>query len=437
MGSSVPDHAQRIAMLSLHTSPLAALGGKKTGGMNVYVREVAAELGAAGVTVDVFTREASPEMRGQVVRVHDHVHLIHLPAGPLETLSPTAIYRYLPEFHEAFDAFIHQHHLCYDIIYSHYWLSGWVALAIKRQYGVPVVQMFHTLGRMKDRIDHQSQPLDSPIISLQEPNIRVAVETEIMEQADCIIAATQAERMQLMWLYRANRSRIEIVPPGVALDHFRPMDRQVAKAQIGLAPHQRMFLFVGRIEPLKAVDTICEALALLKTDNPAMLNDLYIYIVGGDPDDTTPDNHEMIRLRELCRQLGLEDVVLFVGAKEQAVLPAYYNAAEALIMPSDYESFGMVALEAMACGTPVIASQVGGLAFLVQDNETGFHVPVREPHMLAERMHTLLFNPEKRQEMGQKARQVAESYSWQEIVRQLLQVFRNVRQNGGGDQKRS
>lgn len=413
----------RIAILTIHTSPLAPLGGKKTGGMNVYVREIAATLGAAGILVDVFTREYSPETQGKIIIFAPNARLIHLPAGPLENLSPTAVYRYLPQFRDALFDFIDQNELDYSIIYSHYWLSGWVALLLRQRYEIPVVQMFHTLGRMKDRIDHQNQLLDTPSILLHETNIRVAVEAEIMEQADCLIAATHAERMQLLWLYRAERSKIEIVPPGVDLAHFRPIDRLAAKQAIGLSPNQRMLLFVGRIEPLKAVDTICEALALLKNEDATILTNLYIYIVGGDPDDTTADNSEMLRLRELCRQLGLEEIVIFVGAKDQADLPNYYNAAEALIMPSDYESFGMVALEAMACGTPVIASQVGGLAFLVKDGETGFHVPVREPDILAQRIRTLLCHPETHQQMSRNARQLAELYTWDNISQELVRIF--------------
>jgi D-inositol-3-phosphate glycosyltransferase len=352
-----------------------------------------------------------------------NARLIFLPAGPPETLDPSAIYRHIPEFRDALLNFADINQYQYDVIFSHYWLSGWVALELKEIWNVPVVQMFHTLGRMKDRIAEMDRVMDTPTIGLHERNIRVSVETDLMNRADRLIAATPAESRQMLWLYRANRRKIDIVPPGVDLEHFRPLDMILAKEKIGLSPDQRMLVFVGRIEPLKAVDTICEALALLKNDDPRMLKNICIQIVGGDPDDRTVSNMEMNRLRALCDQLGLNDVVLFICAKDQSVLPYYYNAAEALIMPSDYESFGMVALEAMACGTPVISSQVGGLAFLVKDYVTGFHVPIREPQALAERIHMLLGNTENRQRMGQMARKAAEAYSWDHIVQQLLQVF--------------
>lgn len=422
----IPPNLKRIALLSLHTSPLATLGGKKTGGMNVYVREIARVMGQYEIAVDVFTREMSPETCGRIEVIGKNSRLIYLPAGPPETLDPSAIYRHIPEFRDALLDFTEKNDHQYDVIFSHYWLSGWVALELKALWNIPVVQMFHTLGRMKDRIAEMDRVMDTPTIGLHERNIRVSVETDIMNRADRLIAATPAESRQMLWLYRANRRKIDIVPPGVDLTHFRPLDMALAKEKIGLSSDQRMLVFVGRIEPLKAVDTICEALALLKDDDPAKLKNICIQIVGGDPQDRTTSNKEMNRLRILCDRLGLNDVVLFIGAKEQDILPYYYNAAEALMMPSDYESFGMVALEAMACGTPVIASQVGGLAFLVKDDVTGFHVPIREPHALAERIHVLLGNAEMRQQMGQNARKVAESYSWERIAQQLLDVFGEI-----------
>lgn len=422
----IPPNLKRIALLSLHTSPLATLGGKKTGGMNVYVREIAHVMGEYGLAVDVFTRESSPETRGQIQSMGGNARLIYLPAGPPEMLDPSAIYRHIPEFRDALVEFADVNNCHYDVIFSHYWLSGWVALELKAIWNVPVVQMFHTLGRMKDRIADMDRVMDTPTIGLHERNIRVSVETEIMNKADRLIAATPAESRQMLWLYRANRRNISIVPPGVDLNHFHPLDMMLAKEKIGLSPDQRMLVFVGRIEPLKAVDTICEALTLLKDEDSTLLDNLCIQIVGGDPQDRTASNQEMNRLRMLCDRLGLNDVVLFIGAKDQDILPYYYSASEALIMPSDYESFGMVALEAMACGTPVIASQVGGLAFLVKDDETGFHVPIREPQALANRIKILLGNTENRRRMGKLARKSAEAYSWEQIAQQLFPIFANL-----------
>ncbi|MBI5930985.1 MAG: glycosyltransferase [Chloroflexi bacterium] len=412
---------RRVAMLSLHTSPMASLGGKKTGGMNVYVREIACAMGRRGIKVDVFTRENAPETIGAIVPMGENARLIYLPAGPAEVLDPDTVYPYLSDFREALLEFARSNGLHYDLIYSHYWLSGVVAHELKHDWHVPFVQMFHTLGHMKTRIDGPRQPsVRSTQLSLQA-NRRAMMETEIINRADRLIAATPAERMQMLWLYRADRRRIETVSPGVDLMRFHPMDKALARQKVGLHADEKMLLFVGRIEPLKGVDTICEALAHLKAGSPDTLQGVRMVIIGGDPLDMA--HQEMQRIRAKCRDLGLEETMVFIGAKDQDTLPYYYNAAQALIMPSDYESFGMVALEAMACGTPVIASQVGGLAFLVRDGQTGYLVPVREPAVLAEAIHKIVRNPEHSAKMGEVAAQVAEQYSWGRIVDQLLAVF--------------
>jgi D-inositol-3-phosphate glycosyltransferase len=405
----------RIAMLSVHTCPLAVLGGKKTGGMNVYVRELSREFGRRGIKVDVFTRSQNPciphinEMLGENARV------IHIPTGPETPLDPDQVYPHLPEFVTNVLAFAAQAGIRYDLIYSHYWLSGVAAHELRARWGAPVAQMFHTLGLMKERI--AGEPADYPT------TLRAFGEADIMSWADRLIAATPAERAQMLWLYRANRRAIEIVPPGVDLARFHPLPPEAARQALGLPPDRRMLLFVGRIEPLKAVDTIFAAMALIKEAAPHLLDNLCLTIIGGDPDDPAGENAEMERLKGLRVELGLDNLIVFLGAKDQDSLNLYYAASEALIMPSDYESFGMVALEAMASGAPVIASEVGGLAFLVQDGFNGYHVPVREPAALADKIRLLLEQPDKRQQLGQNAIHYAQDYAWPRIADRLLNIF--------------
>ncbi|MFP4321302.1 MAG: glycosyltransferase [Anaerolineales bacterium] len=401
----------RIALLSVHTSPAAALGGKKTGGMNVYVGEIAREFGRRGIRVDIFTRVAEPAQQGQIWEFAPHVRLVHLPAGPPQALDPDELYLHLNEFRDAMLAFARREAIAYDFIYSHYWLSGWVAVQLRRRWGIPVAQMFHTLGRMKNRI------ADRPT---REDDIRVRGESEVLDHADRIIAATPAERSQLLLLYRADRRKIDIVPPGVDLTRFHPDDRAASRAFIDWSPQKRHFLFVGRIERLKGLDNIFEAVAEIRQSRPDLAAQMCISIIGGDPHD---GNEEMQRLQTLRDMLGITPQIALIGAKGQDVLPHYYRAAEALIMPSDYESFGMVALEAMACGTPVIASEVGGLAFLVEDGKTGYHIPVREPSILAQRIIQLLESPETGDELGRAAALTARDYSWPRIADQLLSTF--------------
>jgi len=397
-----------LAMLCVHTSPAAALGGSKTGGMNVYVREIAREMGRRGIRVDIFTRVSDPSEQNKVQALFPNVRLVYLPCGAPAPMNPDTVYLHLNEFRDALLDFAKDER--YDAIYSHYWLSGWVGLQLRVRWRVPMAQMFHTLGRMKNRI----------ALTPSMDDARVRGESEIIRHAERIIAATPAERAQLLLLYRANRRKIDIVPPGVDLRHFTPGNRAEALANVGWNPARKHLLFVGRIEPLKGIDLIFEALAHIRQHQPALLQNLCLNIVGGDP---ASQDEEMRRLLVLREMLELGQHIDFIGARGQDTLPDYYRAAEALVMPSDYESFGMVALEAMACGTPVIASEVGGLAFLIEDGKTGFHIPTREPAALAERITALASAPALRDSMGRAAHDAAQGYSWSKIADQLLAVF--------------
>ena len=407
---------RRIALISVHTSPLAPMGGAKTGGMNVYIRELSRELGEQGLLVDIFTRrshELDPEID---TSIGDNVRVLYLTAGPLLPLTPEEHYQHLSEFTAALIAFTTLRNLRYDIAYSHYWLSGWVAAKLKEAWGTRFVHMYHTLGHMKQRI---------AVNARYQPNIRILTEMQILQSADRVIAATPAEQAQLRWLYRATRRQIMVIPPGVNAGRFQEsMSARDARESLGLPPEGHMLLFVGRIEPLKAVDTILEALHVLRDREPDMLQRLHFMIVGGDPNRS--DDREMNRLQSMSVELGIDRLVSFVGAKEQSELPRYYAAATAVIMPSDYESFGMVALEAMSSGTPVIASQVGGLQFLVRDQETGFHIPAREPISLADCIIQLLSDPGKAASMGVTASRIAKTYDWSEIARRLRRAFDEV-----------
>lgn len=405
----------RIAMLSVHTSPLASLGGKKTGGMNVYVREIAREFAARGVGVDIFTRRTDNDQPYVDESLGAAVRVIHVKAGPVAPLNPDEIYPYLSQFAASVIAYATKNNVVYPVIYSHYWLSGWVANKLREVWGVPFVQMFHTLGEMKKRIGAGEANL---------PDVRIATETQIVQWADRLIAATQAEQAQLLWLYRADRRKIDIIPPGVDPDRFSPLSQADARRALGFDANKSLFLFVGRIEPLKAVDTIVQAIDLIQRGCAAMLPSLQVAIIGGNPDDNA--DQELAHLKSLVERYGLSDTIRFLGAKSHQQLPAYYAAATAVIVPSDYESFGMVALEAMAMGTPVIASEVGGLAFLVKDGETGFHIPVRDPRSLAKHMITLSAKPAIRDMLGNNAVAVAQQYLWSRIADRLLETFAAV-----------
>ncbi len=402
-----------IAMLSYHTCPLATLGGKDTGGMNVYVRDLTRELGRMGIHVDVFTRSQDEHVPHVLHDLGYGNRVVHVPAGPEVPLPKRELAGYVPQFAEGVMAFAAEKGIRYDLIHSHYWMSGLAAETLSQAWGTPVVHMFHTLGEMKNRIARSEAEREGPY--------RIEGEKRVLAFADRIIAATLAEQTQLQYLYKANRRKIVIIPPGVDLSRFYPIPTDEARQFIGLETSDQIVLFVGRIEPLKGVDTLIEAMACQRGRS---LGRVTLVIIGGDPDANPQEmSAEMARLQQLCDDLCMDHMVLFLGKRAQDTLPYYYSAADVLVMPSHYESFGMVALEAMACGTPVIASQVGGLAYLIKDGETGYHVPDQDPDALCEKLTLLLGNPRLRQEMGARAAQYARNYAWENIARQIVEVY--------------
>lgn len=406
----------RIALLSYHTCPLATLGGKDTGGMNVYVRDLTRQLGRMGVQVDVFTRSQDEHVPHVLHDLGYGNRVVHVPAGPEVPLPKQELEGYLPDFVQGVRSFAQGKGLRYDLIHSHYWLSGLAALELREVWGVPVVHMFHTLGLMKQRV--------ARLPGEAEGDYRLNGEREVLRRADRIVAATPAEYAQIQWLYGADMQNVVVIPPGVDLSRFYPIPADEAKEFIGVQPCDRMILFVGRIEPLKGIDTLIQAIALMRQTSqmPVCLT-----VIGGDP-DAGPESGsaEMARLQAMCRQFGVADLVTFLGKRSQDTLPYYYSAAEVVVVPSHYESFGMVALEAMACGTPVVASQVGGLAFLVQDGITGFTVPVDDPQALCEDLAALIEDPELRREMGRKAAEFAREYGWEKIAARIVELYEEV-----------
>jgi D-inositol-3-phosphate glycosyltransferase len=404
----------RIAMLSVHTCPLAMLGGKETGGMNVYVRDLSRELARRGHYVDVYTRSQDPS----IPRVDNGLgrggRVIHLPAGPEHPYDKHLVYDHLPEFVDGVLAQAEGDGFHYDVLHSHYWLSGVVARELRQRWGTPIVHMFHTLGRMKNAVAQRPEE--------RETARRIGVETEIVRFADVLIAATPAEQEQLVRLYTADPARVRVISPGVDTECFHPIPPAHAKERIGLCPGSRIILFVGRIEPLKGIDNLLRAITHVVDVRPELRQGLCVPIIGGDPDPIREDD-EMVRLRELREGLGIGDIVTFLGAKDQDMLQYYYSVAEMVVMPSDYESFGMVALEAMACGTPVIASDVGGLAFLVRDGRTGYRVPARDPQALATKITRLLSDEGLRRRIGQRAACWAESYAWPRIADRIEALY--------------
>jgi D-inositol-3-phosphate glycosyltransferase len=406
-------------MLSVHSSPLAGLGGKEAGGMNVYVSELSRELGRRGFGVDIFTRSQDPSAP-QVVALDRGVRVVNLHTGPSAPYDKNWVLTYLPEFVNRVRCFADGQDLTYDLIHSHYWLSGEAALALRRSWGAPVVHMFHTLGAMKNHVARGAEE--------QETAQRVAIERRLLDQADAIVAATALDRDQMVQHYGADADRVRVVPCGVDLTRFQPHDLAAARMALDLPPPpHRLLLLVGRIEPLKGIDTLIRALGLLGQRRPEWRGELSALIVGGAGEDARARwNGEQQRLHALRAELGVADAVHFLGARPQEQLPLLYAAADIVTMPSHYESFGLATLEGLACGRPVVATAAGGPALIVEDGVSGLLAAPGDHVALAGPLERLLDDDVLRAQMGNRARLRAERFGWPAVTCDIQQVYRET-----------
>jgi D-inositol-3-phosphate glycosyltransferase len=408
-----------IAILSYHTCPLATLGGKDTGGMNVYVRDLTKYLGNLGIHADVFTRSQDEHVPHVLHELGCGNRVVHIPSGPENPRPKQELQNYLPEFVNGIINFSKTKQISYDLIHSHYWLSGLAALQLKENWNIPVIQMFHTLALLKNKIAKSNEEIEGPY--------RIIAEKEVINQVDRIVASTIDEKENLIDLYSAQEEKISIIPPGVDTTRFYPIANDEAKEYLKIPADEKMILFVGRIEPLKGIDTLIRAIAQMHKSDVMSSCPHYLYIIGGEPNSENSDgNQEIERLKALCVELGVGDMILFMGKKDQNTLQYYYSAAEVVVMPSNYESFGMVALEAMACGTPVVATQVGGLQYLVQNGITGFTVPHNDPVALEESLTQLICKPELRIQMSRNSLEYATSNSWETITPRIVDLYKKM-----------
>jgi len=376
--------------------------------MNVYVREVARALGRLGLEIDVFTRSQDPGIP-EVVGLGPGARVIHVPAGPARPIARAAVADHLEAFADRVEAFRTREGARYDLIHSHYWLSGLSGLDLARRWDVPLVHMFHTLGAIKNAVARGS--------SDTEPPERISAEIRIAGGADRIVAATPIERADLAWHLGADPVRVAVIPCGVDVELFRPRPSEPARQRLGLDA-EHVLLFVGRLTPIKGLETLLRALAVLRSDGLARSR-LTLLVVGGAKGDEAGSEH----LRRVASELGVGAWVDFRGPQPQDVLPDYYAAADVCLMPSRYESFGMVALEAMASGVPVIASRAGGLAVTVQDGVTGRLVPEGDVSALARAVAALLGDEPARRALGVRGVEWARRYAWPAIGRSVADLY--------------
>jgi len=410
---------RRLAVLSLHTSPLAQPGTGDGGGMNVYVRELSSALARAGVVCDVYTRAVGDDLPA-VLEIEPGFRLHHVPAGPPAPLAKEALLHVVDEFADGVlksmsiaGAYGGEEDLPFDAVHANYWLSGIAGHTIKHQLDLPLVSTFHTLDRVKAEASPEEVEADSS-------HQRAEAEAAIIRCSDTILASCSVEAAQITDLYGADPSRIRIVAPGVDHAFFGPGDRAQARRALDLPVHGPLLLFVGRIQPLKGAAVAVATLASVARDQP----DAHLVVVGG-PSGPHGDE-EVARIEELVDALGLADRVVFVPPRPHELLSTFYRAADVCLVPSRSESFGLVALEAAACGTPVVASDVGGLRSLVDHGRTGYLVEDPDPEAYAAWVRQILAEPLLAERLSTGSVLRARRYTWAHAARLLVDIYADL-----------
>ncbi len=401
---------QRIAVIVYHTCPLAEEEGKEAGGMNVYVLELSKQLAQKGYALDIYTRKQS-EKEAEIVQVSKNLRVIHLSAGEEVYIPTKKLHKYIPEFLENFYAFIKREGIRYDLINCHYYLSGLIGLDIKRKHKIPFTITFHSLALMKNLVARDADE--------KEDFRRIRAELLLTKHADKIIATSFTDAAYLNSLYDCPKEKIAVITPGVDTNVFKPIDKQKAKQFIKADVKHKIVLFVGRIVPLKGIDSLLYATKILQKRNPKL--NVCLWIVGGNGNKEKNRSKELNELERLRETLNAQTTVNFVGRQTQNDLPYYYNASEVVVMPSYYESFGIVALESMACGIPIITTDAAGAAELFAENDY-LIASSNNPLLLAEKIKHLLEDKNDYQNLSKDIFSRAQTLSWENIASKFAEA---------------
>jgi glycosyltransferase involved in cell wall biosynthesis len=414
-----------IAFLSIHGDPLVPLGGPHHGGQNVYVKELSRHLSARNFQVDVYSRWESPQ-QSAVEKIDDKSRVIRVRVGPPNYVPKDQIVLLFSELAQWISQYCNNHQIEYSLIHAHYYFSGAVALTLCKRWNIPFIETFHSLGAIKRKALGDQDP---------SPTQRIQIEQNIVRNANQIIATAPQEKQDLIEVYNANPDRIAVVPCGVNLDLFRPIPQNRARKNIGIPSDVFLLTYVGRIEQRKGVDTMLKAMGLLLAEHPNL--PLYAIIVGGQPRDTAEGSDlpadEMLehqRYQEIMQHYHIGERVIFTGGRPQNVLYQYYSAADVTIIPSYYEPFGMTALEAMACGSSVIASQVGGLKTTIKEGEVGLHFKPQDVRDLADKILNIIQHPEVNDRFKKNARPyVNRHFSWDHVAGKCSKIYAQMLSN--------
>ena len=411
--------SRRIALISEHASPLALLGGVDAGGQNVYVGQLARQLASLGDRVDVFTRRDAPDLP-EIVPFAPGVRVVHVEAGPPEPLAKERLLPWMPEFTARMTQSIAADTQRYDLVHANFFMSGLVAAELKAALGIPFVVTFHALGRVRRQFHGAADGF---------PDERFVIEDRIVAEADRVVAECPQDEEDLIRLYNADPARISIVPCGFDPTEFAPMSRPLARLELGLDPAERIMLQLGRMVPRKGIDTVIRAVGLLQRDHGLAVR---LLVVGGPDREPDPERTpELRRLMDIAEEAGVAERVTFVGRRDRHELARYYNAADIFASTPWYEPFGITPLEAMACGTPVLGSNVGGIKFSVRDGETGYLVPPNDPAALAERAAHLYQHPKLLSVFGRQAiRRVNDLFTWERVAGGIAAVYEEVVMSG-------
>lgn len=399
----------RVALISVHGDPLLPLGAEEAGGQNVYVREVARVLAARGHAVDVFTRGRDC----REIELHEAAgaRVIRLPAGPSGFLSRQELFPHLPEFKHHMEEFARWSGESYDVLHTNYWLSGWVGMQLQARWRVPLTHTHHSLGAVKFASEGR-MPRNGPL--------RLKIEQRLGSRCDSVIATSPQEAADMRRHY-GNPHQVAVIPCGIDAATFRPREKRSARRELGLPEDVQLLAYAGRFDPRKGIDTLVRALSLL-TERPVHL------VLAGGYDPLAPDGVEYERIVELVRELGLGERVHFLGRLASRRLSLVYAAADLSVVPSHYEPFGLVAIESMGCGTPVVASRVGGLQYSVEDGRTGLLVPPRDPAALAAACGALLSDPARLARMGEASHErTRRSFTWEAVAERLESLYHAMR----------